>query len=119
MSLSFLGKQDVYIEVAKRYKEYILKGIYKNAEKLPSVRAVASELGVNPNTVAKAYALLESEGFIRALPKKGAFVIYQGDLHKEGNGELSEAVAELKNKGFSYEEIISAVKEVFDKNVED
>ena len=72
----FSGKQDVYLEVANYYKSHILRGVLRAGDKLPSVRMAAGELSVNPNTVAKAYAHLESEGFIRALPKKGAFVTY-------------------------------------------
>ena len=72
----FSGKQDVYIEVASYYKSHILRGVLRAGDKLPSVRMAAGELSVNPNTVAKAYAHLEREGFICALPKKGAFVTY-------------------------------------------
>lgn len=72
----FSGKQDVYLEVANYYKSHILRGVLRAGDKLPSVRMAAGELSVNPNTVAKAYAHLESEGFICALPKKGAFVTY-------------------------------------------
>ena len=72
----FSGKQDVYIEVADHYKNHILLGVLAVGEKLPSVRVAAGELGVNPNTEAKAYAHLEKEGYICALPKKGAYVTY-------------------------------------------
>ena len=64
MALKFLGKQDVYLEIANRFETYILNGLYKAGDKLPSVRAVAAELGVNPNTVAKAYSVLEKRAFM-------------------------------------------------------
>ena len=70
MSWAFSGRQDVYIEIADKYGRYITDGIYKNGDRLPSVRTAAGEMGVNPNTVARAYALLEERGFIRSLPKK-------------------------------------------------
>lgn len=117
MSLSLFGKQDVYLEIADRYRQYILNGIYKNGEKIPSVRAVATELGVNPNTVANAYSLLEKEGFVKILLKKGAYVIYDGDVCKRGSlQEPHKTIAELKNKGYSYEELIKALTEVFGIN---
>jgi GntR family transcriptional regulator len=117
MAFQFIGKQDVYLEIANKYENYIINGLYKVGDKLPSVRAVAAELGVNPNTVAKAYSVLEDRSLIRALPKKGAFVIY-------GENELDESCAidarhillELKNKGIRYEDLISQAKEVFDKD---
>ena len=57
----------------------IAKGEYLPNEKIPSVREIAIEAGVNPNTVQKAYVLLEEKGLICSLPKKGAFVTYSGD----------------------------------------
>ena len=114
--LNFSGKQDVYIELAERYKQYIISQIYKNGEKLPSVRLVAAELGVNPNTVAKAYALLEREGYIIALPKKGAYVVYEsGNTRAVPRGtELLKALSEGKSAGITYEEMAALVKEVYE-----
>lgn len=114
--LNFSGKQDVYIELAERYKQYIISQIYKNGEKLPSVRLVAAELGVNPNTVAKAYALLEREGYIIALPKKGAYVVYEADDAKttSKSRELIKVLNEGKSAGITYEEMAALVKEVYE-----
>ena len=70
------GKRNVYENIANELRNLIAVGAFKDGDKLPSVREYAVERRVNPNTVAKAYAHLESEGFIRALPKKGAFVTY-------------------------------------------
>ena len=114
--LNFSGKQDVYIELAERYKQYIISQIYKNGEKLPSVRLVAAELGVNPNTVAKAYALLEREGYIIALPKKGAYVVYEADDTKTASKcrELIKVLNEGKSAGITYEEMAALVKEVYE-----
>ncbi len=117
--LNFSGKQDVYIELAGRYKQYILSGIYKNGDKLPSVRVVATELSVNPNTVAKAYSLLESEGYIVALPKKGAYVVYEQAVdsnRSSKNAELVRVINEARENGTAYDEIITLVKEVYGVN---
>ena len=116
MALQFLGKQDVYLEIANRFENYIVSGLYKAGDKLPSVRTVAAELGVNPNTVAKAYSVLEKNSFIRALPKKGAFVIYgENETSSLSEIDLKSVLTELKDGGITYEEIISYAKEVFDK----
>lgn len=117
MAFQFIGKQDVYLEIANKYESYIINGLYKAGDKLPSVRAVAAELGVNPNTVAKAYSVLEDRALIRALPKKGAFVIYGEDDPEESSAiDARPILLELKNKGIRYEDLISQAKEVFDKN---
>ncbi|MBQ9112842.1 MAG: GntR family transcriptional regulator [Clostridia bacterium] len=122
MAFGFSGKQDVYIEIAEKYEQYILSGIYTSGDKLPSVRTAAGEIGVNPNTVARAYAILEEKGYIRALPKKGAYVIYGEDKPPSGESALGETVdcravlAELKSKGLRYEDLILQAKEVFEQD---
>ena len=135
----FSGKQDVYLEIAEYYESHILRGVLEVGDKLPSVRIAAGELGVNPNTVAKAYAHLESAGYIRALPKKGAYVIYVPTANSENEGateknEKEEISAEthnandtatllcrntviaLKESGISREALIKLIEEVYDND---
>ena len=117
MALNFSGKQDVYKEIAERFEGYIKGGLYSAGDKLPSVRMVADDLGVNPNTVAKAYALLEENGFIRAIPKKGVFVTY-GDgtstkIGEELRIEVRKFLTSIKQQGWTYESLILEAKEVF------
>jgi len=114
----FSGKSDVYVEVAERYERFIMLGILKDGDKLPSVRTAAGELGVNPNTVQKAYSLLEEKGLIRALPKKGAFVTYSSAEGKEERKEkerkdIFDTLSRLKNNGAAKEDILLILEEVF------
>ncbi len=111
MQTKFSGKQDVYIEIAERYKEYIRLGIIKDGEKLPSVRVLAGELGVNPNTVARAYALLEDEGYIRSLPKKGAYVSF-GEA-KSGEPDKKNVIYALRDMGISRSRLAEWIEEVY------
>ena len=113
MQLIFSGKQDVYLEIAEKYKEYIKIGVFKNGEKLPSVREAAGELGVNPNTIAKAYDKLAEEGYIRALPKKGAFVIYGNDEQKKAEPDKISVIYALRDMGVSKETIEKWIEEVY------
>ena len=113
--MRFSGKQDVYLEIAERYKEYIKLGVIKNGEKLPSVRVAAGEMGVNPNTVARAYSMLEAEGYICALPKKGVFVIWE----KENSGECPDkknVICALRDMGVSREALLAWIEEVYSEN---
>ncbi len=113
----FSGKRDVYLEIAERYENFIRLGVLKNGDKLPSVRTAAEELSVNPNTVQKAYTHLESQGLICSLPKKGAFVTYfeVGNAAKtQHHAEIVRALQMLKDIGVDQNEIISAIKEVFE-----
>ncbi len=115
MAKSFFSKRDVYLEIAERYEKYITLGVIKPGEKLPSVRTAASELRVNPNTVQRAYSLLEEKGLIRSMPKKGAFVIFGNDdkHQRESFERLTSALLELKEQGTCREKIISVIEEVY------
>ena len=115
MSKVFSSKRDVYIDIAERYEKYIMLGVIKPGEKLPSVREAASDLKVNPNTVQRAYSLLEERGLIRSVPKKGAFVIYgeHNERRRESLGALARELLSLKAEGTSKEEILSVIEEVY------
>ncbi len=115
MAKAFSTKRDVYLEIAARYEKYITLGVIKAGEKLPSVRVAAGDLGVNPNTVQRAYFLLEEKGFIRSIPKKGAYVIYESSHTQidETRGELTRTLMKLKDDGFSQKDILSVLEEVY------
>ena len=81
MSIILNGKGMVFQQIVDYYKRYITLGIIKEDEKLPSCRNLASELGINPNTVERAYKILEQEGYIKNIAKKGkVFVIFYEKL---------------------------------------
>ena len=115
MAKAFSTKRDVFLEIAARYEKYIIFGVIKPGEKLPSVRVAAGDLGVNPNTVQRAYSLLEEKGFIRSMPKKGAYVIYNSGHTQtdEFRGELTRILMKLKDDGFSKSDILSVLEEVY------
>ena len=113
MKFSFSGHQDIYLEIAERYKEYIRQGIIKNGEKLPSVRVAAGELSVNPNTVAKAYAKLEQEGYICSLPKKGVYVTYEGaEDRTQENADLA-LIYDMRDRGIDKQTLMNWIEEVY------
>lgn len=116
MPKGFTGKRDVYIEVAERYEKYIKMGVLRDGDKLPSVRVAANDLGVNPNTVQRAYTLLEEKGLICSLPKKGAFVTFvHNEERQDGRrAEIIRLLNELKEKGITRDEIAELLTEVYD-----
>ena len=115
MSNPFSGKRDVYLDIAERYEQYITLGVIKPGEKLPSVRTAATELRVNPNTVQRAYSLLEEKGLIRSVPKKGAFVTFGGDAANDSSSlvDLTLEIIDLKERGITKERIISVIEGVY------
>ncbi len=117
MTWNFSGKHDVYLEIAERYRQYIQLGVIAYGERLPSVRTAATELGVNPNTIARAYSVLESEGFVRALPKKGLYVIWQGSTPAPTmDGESRAYLESLRQKGIPKELVIAWIEEVYSED---
>ena len=115
MYTDFSGKRDVYLDIADRYIQYIKLGVIKCGEKLPSVRDAAGDMGVNPNTVAKAYQTLEEQGYVRSVPKKGAFVIFDGEAKEKTDGELA-VIRAVKQSGMSKQEILELIEEVYSEN---
>ena len=95
-------------------KNLILMGELSPDEKLPSVRSLARELGINPNTIQRAYRLLEFDGWIATIPGKGCFVSRnQKALQQEIDrcyAGLDEAAANLLALGITTEEIIEHLK---------
>ncbi len=118
MQANFTGKREIYLEVAEKYESYIKLGILAAGEKLPSVRAAAQEMGINPNTMARAYSYLEERGLIYTLPKKGVYV----SSPEEGNenettltNEAREVLTSFKEKGLSRAALATLIEEVYGK----
>lgn len=72
--ISISGKAPIYEQLYNGISELISSGRLAAGEKLPAVREVAKSLGINPNTVQKAYFLLEQAGLINSIPAKGSYV---------------------------------------------
>lgn len=72
--LDLRSRAPIYEQLAEKIKELIVNNVLKADEQLPTVRVLASQLTVNPNTVQKAYRELEYRGYIYSLPGKGNFV---------------------------------------------
>lgn len=106
------GKESIFEQIRNQISDYIAKGILKPNDKLPSVRQIAAELGINPNTVMKAYRLLEEEGLIYTLDKKGAFVTNKAPIQPNVS-ELYAQLSHLKTRGFTKAEILAAVEEIY------
>ena len=74
VSLDYRDVRPIYVQIMDSFKEQITAGILCSGEKLPSVRELAAELTINPNTIQRSYRTLEAEGWIVTVPGKGCFV---------------------------------------------
>ena len=102
--------EPVYEQIKNQVIEYIIAGVLKPNDALPSVRNVAKDLGINPNTVAKAYTELDMMNIIYSVTGKGMFVsdntTYNEMYLKKIKKEFSELGRKLKSFGYTNEELI-------------
>lgn len=123
LTLNYRDSRPIYGQIKDGLRRMIVSGALGPGEKLPSVRAMAIDLAINPNTIQRAYSELEAEGFIYSVPGKGSFAardaedgcIRARDPNREAEliRRLREIVAELRYFGMKEEEIIAAMnKEV-------
>ncbi len=107
--MKFEANVPIYIQIYEFYKKLIFNGVYKIDDFIPSVREVALDSQVNPNTVVKAYDLLEKDKLIASIPKKGYIVIYKKTRDKLE--DLRKEIDKLLNLGYTKEEILRVLKE--------
>lgn len=72
--LDYRDSRPLYEQVAERLRELMFKGALPQDAQLPSVRSLATELSINPNTIQRAYTELERQGYIYSIKGKGSFV---------------------------------------------
>ena len=112
--LDYRDTRPIYIQIMDGFREQIATGVLGPGEKLPSVRELAVTLAINPNTIQRAYKLLEFDGWIATIPGKGCFVSRnQKALQQEIDrwyASLDEAAANLLALGIPAEEIIEHLK---------
>ena len=115
ISLNYRDSRPIYEQIKDGLKKLIVSGAMAPDEKLPSVRALATQLSINPNTIQRAYNELENEGFIYSIPGKGSFV--SGDRHAEDahrkdlEQKLRQLVTELRYLGATTEELVALLEE--------
>lgn len=68
------SKQPIYEQLVEQLRRQLCLGVVKAGQAMPSVRQLATELGINPNTIQKAYRRMEAEGMIVTVPGKGSFI---------------------------------------------
>jgi GntR family transcriptional regulator len=110
------SRTPIYEQLYKRIIEHIIKGLLKENDRLPSVRSLAQELGINPNTVAKTYQELERNKIIYSLLGRGNFVakITDSGIKNYAGADFDSAAKEALGIGFSKSELknrIDAIKQ--------
>lgn len=115
--LDYRDRRPIYEQLTDRLKESIVRGVWNQDEQLPSVRSLAVDLSINPNTIQRAYAELERQGFIYSIKGKGSFVAAKEGIRQMKEKELFEKVKEFvwdgRTGGFSREELTELLEKAF------
>ena len=118
--IDYQDSRPIYEQIVENFKMQMYKGILQADDQMPSVRSLAMELSTNPNTVQKAYAELERQGFIYTVKGRGNFVKGNASMLDNKKQELITAVVELfteaEDIGISVDELVIEIKERLDEN---
>lgn len=120
MSEEFHASKPIYLQVADRICYSILRGEIKSGNRLPSVREMAVQMGVNPNTIQRTYTEIERDGIVETRRGQGTFVKSDpaliASLRTRIQTEVIETFVEnMKEIGLSKEEMLTAVQEFLKK----
>ncbi len=115
VSINSRDPRPIYEQLRDSFRKLIISGVLSPDERLPSVRELAGQLAINPNTIQRAYRELEMEGYCYSVPGKGSFVGSMEDVNRVRREELlsslRDCVKELSYLGISRDEIAAYLSE--------
>lgn len=116
INLDYQSRMPIYEQIVNEIERYVALDILKSEEQIPSIRDLATQLGINPNTVKKAYSILETRGVIVTLSTKGTFIVKKTDevlknAINEKIKEIKKSIQEIEKYGIPKEEILKKITE--------
>ena len=114
IQLNYRDARPIYEQVKDGLRHLVVTGALQAGDKLPSVRALASSLAINPNTIQRAYESLEREGYLFTVAGKGSFAAPQADVNADRRARLLEqfdaSAAELLFLGLTAGELAARLQ---------
>ncbi|MCD8336011.1 MAG: GntR family transcriptional regulator [Lachnospiraceae bacterium] len=119
IGIDLQNRRPIYEQITERFETLIVNGVLEPDSQMPSVRSLAMELSINPNTIQKAYSMLEQEGYIYPVKGRGNFVSGNGALMKQKKQEsvfrtLNELVLKGKELDISCEDFLEKAREYYE-----
>ena len=115
LHLDYRDSRPIHQQVRDGLRRLMLSGVLQPGDQLPSVRKLATELAINPNTIQRAYAQLEAEGFVYYVAGRGSFVAEDGEQNirrmEELTASLRETIEELRHLGMTEQQWLALWKE--------
>lgn len=117
MAWNLNSDRPIYAQILEVIQLRIVSGRYRPGEKIPSVRDLAAEAGVNPNTMQKALSELERNGLVETQRTSGRMVTEDMEMIQETRSKLareqvSEFIDKMKELGFSKEEVVELLEKM-------
>lgn len=116
MAWNLNSDRPIYAQILEIIQMRIVSGIYRPGERIPSVRELAAEAGVNPNTMQKALSELERSGLVMAVRTSGRVVTEDMEMIRQtknvlGREQVREFIDRMKKLGFNREEIVKLLEQ--------
>ncbi|NCU18389.1 GntR family transcriptional regulator [Pallidibacillus pasinlerensis] len=120
MAKEFETSKPIYLQIADHIFQKIIREELKPGDKLPSVREMAVQMGVNPNTIQRTYSEMERIGVVETRRGQGTFIVENAEIITELKQTIqleviSSFVKKMKDLGFSKEEMIASLKSYLER----
>ena len=113
--IDYSERRPIYEQVAEKIAELIIRGVLPPESQLPSVRSLAMDLSINPNTIQRAYQELERKGYTYSVPGKGSFVSQRTEYLEEQRENILEEQRRLAERAMCLGMDPRLLKEVIDQ----
>ena len=115
INLDYTSRIPIYEQIVNEIERYVALGILKEKDQIMSIRELATNLGINPNTVKKAYTILENKNVIMSISTKGTFIKENANHIKDDTinnyiNDIENIIDKLEKLGLSREDIIKRIK---------
>ena len=115
--IDYQDRRPLYEQIVEKFKMLIMRGVLEADTQMPSVRSLAADLSINPNTIQRAYAELERQGFIYPVKGRGNFISpnlkVKEERWKEYQQRLGKILREGKEMGLEKDRILELTEEVW------
>lgn len=116
IQIDYRDKRPIYEQIIEKFRQLILRGVLKKDDAMPSIRSLALELSINPNTIQKAYQELERLEYIYTVKGRGSFVkdsaIVVEQAVEDMRGQIKFLLERAEDAGVSTERLIEMIKEI-------
>lgn len=116
IQIDYRDKRPIYEQIIEKFRRLILRGVLKKDDAMPSIRSLALELSINPNTIQKAYQELERLEYIYTVKGRGSFVkdtaIAVEQAVEDMRGQIKFLLERAEDAGVSTERLIEMIKEI-------